>query len=247
MFIAAVVASAAVIMFIIECLTPGRKLPKVSGWWGRVILLNAFQVGLVFAAAKLWDQYLATHRLWQAESLGNVGGALLGYVVVTFIYYWWHRWRHESNFLWRVFHQLHHSPQRLEVVTSFYKHPAEIAVNGLLSSLICYSLCGLTVEQTTLTILLTGLAELIYHWNVKTPQWLGWFFQRPEMHCLHHEAGVHGRNYGDLPIWDMLFGTYYNPPSFDGECGFGEKEKSLGAMLLTRDISSEACESVATA
>jgi sterol desaturase/sphingolipid hydroxylase (fatty acid hydroxylase superfamily) len=33
----------------------------------------------------------------------------------------------------------------------------------------------------------------------------------PESHCLHCEYGIHGRNYGDLPIWDMIFGTFHNP------------------------------------
>jgi hypothetical protein len=27
---------------------------------------------------------------------------------------------------WLIFHQLHHSPSRIEAVTSFYKHPIEI-------------------------------------------------------------------------------------------------------------------------
>jgi hypothetical protein len=47
----------------------------------------------------------------------------LGGLIAYFIFYWWHRWRHESDLLWRLFHQIHHSPQRLEVITSFYKHP----------------------------------------------------------------------------------------------------------------------------
>ena len=48
------------------------------------------------------------------------GGALLGYLAITFIYYWWHRWRHQSDFLWRWLHQVHHSAQRIEVITCFY-------------------------------------------------------------------------------------------------------------------------------
>ena len=31
--------------------------------------------------------------------------------------------------LWRTLHQLHHSPKRLEIVTSFYQHPLEIISN----------------------------------------------------------------------------------------------------------------------
>ena len=34
------------------------------------------------------------------------------------------------NFLWLAFHQVHHSPSRIETITSFYKHPTEIVVTG---------------------------------------------------------------------------------------------------------------------
>lgn len=38
-----------------------------------------------------------------------------------------------------------------------------------------------------MTIALTGIAELIYHWNINTPYWLGFIFQRPESHRIHHQ------------------------------------------------------------
>ena len=38
--------------------------------------------------------------------------------------------------------------------------------------------------------------------------------------------------YGDLPVWDLLFGTFRNPRHFDGEVGFYDGgSKRLGAML----------------
>ena len=49
--------------------------------------------------------------------------------------------------LWRFFHQIHHSPQRLEVITSFYKHPIEMTVNSLIGSALVYALLGLTPES----------------------------------------------------------------------------------------------------
>jgi sterol desaturase/sphingolipid hydroxylase (fatty acid hydroxylase superfamily) len=162
----------------------------------------------------------------------------LGYLAITFIYYWWHRARHESALLWRLFHQVHHSPQRIEVITSFYKHPFEIVANGILSSAILYLLVGVSPEAAGLTVLLTGLAELFYHWNVATPYWLGFVFQRPESHCVHHQEGVHSFNYADLPLWDMLFGTFKNPRTWSARCGLGaENESRLLTMLAGRDVS----------
>jgi len=225
-------------MFVIELLAPGRRWPHVTSWWLRAVALNGVQAAMVFIAGMTWDRWLQGVSLWNAENyFGQTGGAVFGYLVITFIYYWWHRARHEVPFLWRWFHQVHHSPQRLEVITSFYKHPMEIVVNSMLSSTILYVLCGLSIEAAVLAILLTGLAELFYHWNVKTPHWLGYIIQRPESHCVHHQMGWHAQNYSDLPVWDMLFGTFHNPRTFEQACGFSDdRELRLGDMLLGDDV-----------
>lgn len=232
MMVPAIVVGVAVLMIGCELARPGRKWPKVSGWWLRAFLLNAFQVGTTLLAGVVWDGWMVRHRPWSADTLGTIGGAALGYGVITFIYYWWHRLRHESSFLWRWIHQVHHSPQRIEIITSFYKHPVELIANGLLSSAILYSLVGLGPKAATTAVLITGLAELFYHWNVSTPYWLGFIIQRPESHCVHHQEGVHSRNYADLPLWDMMFGTFQNPRRWEARCGFGpEAEQRLPEML----------------
>lgn len=231
------VALTAFVLFVCEQIWPGRRLPAVRGWWARALALNAFQVAVALAAPRLWDGWLVRHRWFSAERLGVVGGGLFGYFVITFIYYWWHRWRHEVPLLWRFVHQLHHSPQRIEVVTSFYKHPLELVLNGVLSSVVLYTVCGLGQEAAVLAVLMTGLAELVYHCNLRTPHWLGYLFQRPESHCVHHQEGLHARNYADLPVWDMLFGTFENPRCWDARCGFGpEKEERWLALLRGVDV-----------
>lgn len=241
MLITAICFAAAVAMFLVERVAPGRAWPRVRGWWPRAIALNAVQVGIVFVAGVAWDGWMLRHRPWSLDGLPDPLAALIGYVAVTFVYYWWHRARHDVGFLWRWFHQVHHSPARIEVITSFYKHPLEIAVNGVLSSAILYLGCGLNAAAAAQAVLLTGLAELVYHWNVRTPYWLGFVFQRPESHCVHHKLGHHRQNFGDLPLWDMLFGTFHNPRERDYECGFaGDREQRLGAMLAGVDVHEEA-------
>lgn len=230
------VLALAVVMIVVEVLRPGRSWPKVAGWWVRAALLNGVQVGSVFLAGVAWDGFMVRHRPWSADGLGQVGGAALGYLTITFIYYWWHRWRHDVSFLWRWFHQVHHSPQRIEIITSFYKHPVEILANGVLSSAICYFVVGLNAESASAAVLLTGIAELFYHWNVPTPYWVGFILQRPESHCIHHQEGVHSYNYADLPLWDMLFGTFRNPRRWEATCGFGELEHRLPEMLRGVDV-----------
>lgn len=237
MTIVLVVLGMAVVMIAIEHAQPGRSWPAIAGWWTQALALNALQIAVVFVAGVAWDGWMARHRPWSADWLGVTPGALLGYLTVTFIYYWWHRWRHHSSLLWRWLHQIHHSAPRIEVVTSFYKHPMELVVNGLLSSAIVYLLLGLEPQAASYAVMLTGLAELFYHWNVRTPHWLGYLVQRPESHCIHHEDGVHAYNYADLPVWDMLFGTFKNPRSWQARCGFGAcGEHRLAQMLRGMDV-----------
>ncbi|MHC4379555.1 MAG: sterol desaturase family protein [Planctomycetota bacterium] len=226
------VITIAVLMILMEVWKGDRPWPKVRGWWRRAFLLNGFQFAVAYAAPVMWDSWMPELRPWSADSLGTTAAALLGYLAITFLFYWWHRWRHEIPFLWRWFHQVHHSPQRIEVITSFYKHPFEILVNSLLSSAIVYFVVGASPIAAAYAVLLTGLAELFYHWNISTPHWIGAWIQRPESHCVHHQEGLHHYNYADLPLWDMLFGTYRNPRKWESTCGFGgEKEQELGRMM----------------
>ena len=96
-----------------------------------------------------------------------------GYFVITFVYYWWHRARHEIPFLWQWLHQIHHSACSIEVLTSFYKHPVEISSTASSRPRSSISLLGLDAASASLAVLLAGIAELFYHWNVRTPRWLG--------------------------------------------------------------------------
>ena len=48
---------------------------------------------------------------------------------------------------------------------------------------------------------------------------------------------MHYRNFGDLPLWDMVFGTYANPQRFAGEAGFDQPASGqVGAMLAFADV-----------
>jgi sterol desaturase/sphingolipid hydroxylase (fatty acid hydroxylase superfamily) len=227
-----IVAVVTLVMYAIERFAPGMALPRVPWWGTRVVAFNAVQVGVVYLGAATWDHWLPQWRLFDGAALGPVGGALVGYLVITFVFYWWHRARHEVPFLWRHLHQVHHSPARVEVAMAFYKHPLEILLNGLLTSTVLYVVLGLSPAVTASVVAITGVAELVYHWNVRTPRWMGWFFQRPEMHRRHHERGWHRDNYSDLPVWDLLFGTFDNPSETPRLCGFAaDRERNLLRLL----------------
>ncbi len=230
--------AAFVLCFLLERARPGWRLPVVRGWWWRVLAINGAQLAIVIVAGLTWERWASRASLLHlSDHVGPALGGLIAYFIATFIFYWWHRARHESDVLWRLFHQIHHSPQRLEVITSFYKHPIEMTVNSLIGSALVYALLGLTPEAGAVYTLCTALGEFFYHTNVTTPRWVGLVFQRPEMHRIHHAHGRHRNNYGDITWWDMMFGTYENPARFGASCGFDDaREQRLGDMLRCRDV-----------
>lgn len=227
--------------FILERCIPGWKLPEVPTWTIRVLAINFVQLLVVVLAGYTWEKWLSVYSVFHlSHYVGPLAGGGIAYFISTFIFYWWHRWRHTNDFLWLHFHQIHHSPQRLEVITSFYKHPVEMTLNSIIGTLLVYVLLGLDKEAGAMYTLFTALGEFFYHTNVKTPQWIGYIFQRPEMHRIHHEYDKHTNNYGDIVWWDMLFGTYDNPAKFESHCGFdNEKELRLKDMLLFKDVHKE--------
>ncbi len=223
---------------VLERVRPGWRLPSIRTWPLRVIAVNLAQLGVVLLAGVTWEKWLSSRSLFHlADVVSPVLGGLIAYFIATFVFYWWHRWRHEVDVLWRLFHQIHHSAQRIEVITSFYKHPGEMVMNSVIGSILVYSILGLSLEGGAVYTACCALGEFFYHTNVRTPRWIGYFFQRPEMHRIHHQHGRHKNNYGDIVWWDMLFATYENPELFTKTCGFDpEKEERLGAMLLYDDV-----------
>ena len=232
-----VILVAAAVFLVLERVLPDVALPYRRTWYPRALLANLGQLGVVVLAGATWDHWFQSASLVSLAHLPHWIQGVFGYLLTTLIYYFWHRARHDVNTLWLTCHQFHHSPARIEVLTSFYKHPIELVINSLLSAAISYLALGLSVEGAAWVTLLSALGEFFYHMNVRTPRLLGYFFQRPEMHRVHHQLGRHYDNFSDLPLWDMLFGTFYNPDRYDGPCGFREpREQRVGAILRCENV-----------
>jgi sterol desaturase/sphingolipid hydroxylase (fatty acid hydroxylase superfamily) len=86
-----------------ERLWPAMELPRVNAWWGRVILINSIQLGITVLAGQTWNRWLDHASIFHLrDHFSDWPSALIIYFFSTFVYYWWHRYRHESAFLWRV-------------------------------------------------------------------------------------------------------------------------------------------------
>jgi sterol desaturase/sphingolipid hydroxylase (fatty acid hydroxylase superfamily) len=125
----ATIAAATIVFFVLERVLPGRELPESPGWYVRAAFLNGCQLGIVVLAAVAWGRWFQGHSLFHLSQLPALIQGAIGWFVGTFVFYWWHRIRHDSDLLWRICHQVHHSPSRIEILTAFYKHPVEIAAD----------------------------------------------------------------------------------------------------------------------
>ena len=138
-----IIIAATALFFLAERLLPGRELPEAPGWYARAAFLNICQLGIVLLAGIAWNRWLQEWSLFHiSRAMPAFVQGLLGWFVGTFVFYWWHRVRHDSNFLWRVCHQFHHSPARIELLTAFYKRPVEIIADSVIASALLYSFLG---------------------------------------------------------------------------------------------------------
>ena len=225
------------VFLIWERVHPGRALPNSAGWYVRALLLNFIQLAITLLAGKLWLKLFDGGSLLNLASINfSMAEGFLGWVAGTFLFYWWHRLRHRNGF-WVVFHQIHHSASRIEILTSFYKHPLEIFLNSLFTAIILFPVLGVSLMASFWYNFFAATGEYFYHANVKTPRWLRYFVQTPELHSIHHQFDHHTHNFSDLPIWDRIFGTYRDATQFSHRCGFSKgAEQRLAEMLVFRNV-----------
>ena len=220
----------------LERLFPARPLPRVRLWVlkGFVFfvmtgLLNALLPALVGA-------HLEGLRVVSVEKLGLPAAVVVTLLVSELVAYVVHRTMHRVPFIWRWTHQMHHSAERMDVAGAAYFHPFDIAIN-VLALTTALALLHVGPEAAALAGYLGFCCAIFQHLNVRTPHWIGFFVQRPEGHSVHHERGLHAYNYGNIALFDQLFGTYRNPETFSPVQGFWDgASKRVGAMLIGRDV-----------
>jgi sterol desaturase/sphingolipid hydroxylase (fatty acid hydroxylase superfamily) len=225
-------------LMICEAIAPGRRLASVRGWVPRALASFGVYFYLSSYLPLIWDGYLAQYQFFDLSGLGTLAGAAIGVVVYEGLVYAWHRALHQSAWLFRSFHQMHHSAERLDTYGAFYFSPLDMAGFTLVGSLSLSLIVGLSAQAVTVFLFVTMFLGIFQHTNIRTPAWLGYFVQRPESHTIHHGKGLHSYNYSDLPVFDMLFGTFRNPQGYEMDTGFYDGASTrIIDMLLGRDIS----------
>jgi sterol desaturase/sphingolipid hydroxylase (fatty acid hydroxylase superfamily) len=138
--------------------------------------------------------------------------AVIAVVLFDALAYWGHRWSHQVEFLWR-FHCVHHSSERMDWISGVRSHPFDGTV--LAPPIVLLLAAGFGAKLTGGLALIQIITGLFLHANVR---WRWRPLQRvvatPEFHHWHHssEADALNTNFSAfLPIWDLLFGTFFMP------------------------------------
>lgn len=223
-------------LWLVEARFPARTLPKIRGHRLRGVasLLAFFLVSSYLPL--LVAPWLEPLRLFDLSFLGAAGGGFVAYLVYQVLAYAYHRALHRFDGLFRVVHQMHHSAERLDVASAFLFGPLDM-LGWTLVSTVALSLIGISSPATVVFLLFGALLSTFQHANLHTPRWLGYIVQRPESHSHHHARGVHAGNYADLPLLDLVFGTFVNPRDFSPSTGFYDGASARVVDLLRgRDV-----------
>jgi sterol desaturase/sphingolipid hydroxylase (fatty acid hydroxylase superfamily) len=176
---------------------------------GLVALAFARGDGLGAAAVKtLLGRPTALSQL----PLGAQG--LLALLLADLFGYWMHRAFHRPA-LWRA-HAVHHSARALDWLAATRVHPLNEVMQRV-ATVIPLVWLGFRHD------VLAGVAPLLTLWSVVLHANVSWRFgplryviATPAFHRWHHAADpvARDKNFAGLfPLWDLVFGTFYLPPS----------------------------------
>ena len=137
---------------------------------------------------------------------------IAGILLFDMTTYWAHRFYHEVPILWK-FHSIHHSTEHMDWVSGFRGHPFDGTL--IVPAIVFLLAAGFETEQIGFLAIFQIVFGLFLHANVRFRfKIFDRFIMTPEFHHWHHsnEDDAIWSNYSTfLPLWDMLFGTYFMP------------------------------------
>jgi sterol desaturase/sphingolipid hydroxylase (fatty acid hydroxylase superfamily) len=172
---------------------------------------------------------LPTSGIWPGH--WHIGfQVILMTLISDFLRYWLHKANHTNKTLWKL-HAVHHSPKKLYWLNVGRFHPIEKSLQFLFDAL-PFIIMGVSEEVLAFHFVVYGVNGSLQHSNIELRLgWLNYFVAGPELHRWHHSrlAAESNNNYGNnVIIWDLLFGTYFNPPKRQvGEIGLVNDEYPL--------------------
>lgn len=221
---------AALIALPFQALWPAvRRRPKVFGYECWLDVIYACQhVWLSFLSFYVLAQWLVSAVYGNSERWFPVLRELPFWMQVVvamwafdFVVYWRHRLEHAVAALW-AFHAVHHTAEKVDVLTTHRLHPFELLLGALFSAVVVRA--GLDPAATALggTIYLNYNYFIHANVRVRFPGWFKYILVSPFMHQWHHatDQAAAGKNVGVVFAWnDWLFGTAYHPEHWPTQFG----------------------------
>jgi len=190
---------------------PGLGTDLVYALAGRGLSVLGLVVGAAIGVLSLvWVPALLLRPL--VALLPHWLTAVAAFLLFDALVYWAHRWSHEVPFLWR-FHVIHHSSKQMDWLSGVRAHPLDGFV--VAPAFVFLLAAGFNAKLGGVLVIVQIAVGLFLHANVRW-RWrpLHRVVITPEFHHWHHadELGAHNTNYSTfLPVWDLLFGTYFMP------------------------------------
>lgn len=138
--------------------------------------------------------------------------AVEGIVLLDILIYWTHRLSHEVGFFWR-FHAIHHSSEKMDWISGIRAHPFDGVI--IVIPAVFLLVAGFQLEVVGVAAVVQAVLGLLAHANIR---WrlrpLHRIVMTPEFHHWHHSChpeAIHTNYSVFLPLWDMIWGTYYMP------------------------------------
>lgn len=79
-------------------------MPEVPTWTIRVIAINFVQLAIVTLAGYTWEKWFSSTSLFHLSNhVSSIWGGMIAYFIATFVFYWWHIWRHKIDYLLTLF------------------------------------------------------------------------------------------------------------------------------------------------
>jgi sterol desaturase/sphingolipid hydroxylase (fatty acid hydroxylase superfamily) len=136
--------------------------------------------------------------------------------------YWWHRLSHYNTFLWKI-HSIHHTITKMDWLTTYRSHPLDIILR-LFVGCIPFLIFGFALKDFLFVLLLEKICEIYSHSNSKINfNFLSKAIDSPGFTRWHHATEYSNgqtKNFGSiLPIWDIVFKTYFNASYYPENIG----------------------------
>ncbi|MEQ9145642.1 MAG: sterol desaturase family protein [Parvibaculaceae bacterium] len=188
-----------------------RKYYEAKDAFCSVTMGLFYAASIALSAATILAMFYWVHQFAVVEIDWSASVALIlaAYLIVDFLFYWYHRAVHEVRFGWAA-HVNHHSSRQFNVGTALRASFAEAWIEPVF-----FLPAVLVGMDPVMVIALLSLNHLYQYWlhtrHIGKLGFLEGILNTPSNHRVHHASNLHycDKNYGGTFIfWDRLFGTY---------------------------------------